>query len=178
VGGIRPDIEVGEKRNPAMLYYLFMDRDFVVFDYITGWVRNHESISSPDSFVYPDEDYEDFKKIALEKKFEYDRQSGKALQALKEVAEFEGFLEENATLFATLEENLKPDLARDLERYKPEIKQYIASEIVKRYYYERGELQFNLRGDKTLEKALEVLGNKEMYVKTLSSPEKENGERR
>jgi carboxyl-terminal processing protease len=172
VGGIRPDFEIDERKDPTMLYYLFMDRDFVVFDYVTDWVRNHDTIPSPDNFVYSDEDYEDFKKIALEKKFEYDRQSGKALNTLKEMAEFEGFLEENSTLFATLEEKLKPDLARDLERFKSRIKQYIASEIVKRYYYDKGELQYNLKEDKTLEKALEVLGDKEIYMKTLSSPEK------
>lgn len=169
-GGVRPDFEIDEKKIPAMLYYLDMDKDFIVFDYVTDWVKNHKTITLPDNFVYSDKDYEDFKKVAVEKKFEYDRQSGKALNALKEVAEFEGFFEEDATLFASLEEKLKPDLARDLEKYKSEIKQYIASEIVKRYYYRSGELQFNLKDDKTLAKALEVLGNKELYTKTLSSP--------
>jgi carboxyl-terminal processing protease len=171
-GGIRPDVEVEEKNMPTMFYYLYRDMDFVLFDYITEWVEKHPAIPLPDRFVYSDEDYEDFKKVAVEKKFEYDRQSERMLNSLKEVAEFEGFLKEDSTVFATLEEKLKPDLARDLERYKSEIKQYIASEIVKRYYYQKGELQFNLRNDKTLDKALEVLGNRDMYMKILSSPEK------
>ncbi|MDR0836117.1 MAG: S41 family peptidase [Tannerella sp.] len=171
-GGIHPDFEVNEKKIPTMLYYLYLDKDYVVFDYVTNWVSTHNSISSPDVFAYSDEDYEGFKKYAIEKKFEYDPQSGKALKALKEVSEFEGFLIEDSTLFTTLGQKLKPDLVLDLEKFKPEIKQYLASEIVKRYYYRKGELQFNLREDKTLEKALETLGNRELYIKTLSSPEK------
>jgi carboxyl-terminal processing protease len=172
-GGIRPDFEIDERKTPTMLYYLYMDRDFILFDYVTDWVENHKTIVSPDSFVYSDEDYENFKKVALDKNFEYDRQSEKALNTLKEVAALEGFLDEDSTLLAALEEKLKPDLARDLEKFKPEIKRYIASEIVKRYYYQKGELQYNLKEDRTLEKALEVLGDKELYLKTLSSPEEQ-----
>ena len=170
-GGIRPDIEVEEEKMPTMLYYLYNDRDFILFDYVNNWVEKHKTIPSPDRFVYSDEDYEDFKKIAIEKNFEYDRQSEKALNTLEEVAKFEGFLDEDSTLFTTLEEKLKPNLERDLNTYKPEIKRYIASEIVKRYYYQKGEMQYGLQDDKTLEKAMEILNNRELYAKILSSPE-------
>jgi carboxyl-terminal processing protease len=170
-GGIRPDFEVEEEKTPTMLYYLYMDRDFIAFDYVSDWVSNHKTIAPPESFVYSDEDYEGFKKAAIEKNFEYDRQSERVLSTLKEIASLEGFLEDDSTLLATLGEKLKPDLARDLEKFKPKIKQYIASEIVKRYYYQKGESQFNLRGDRIFEKALDVLGDKELYMKTLSSPE-------
>ncbi|MDR2147673.1 MAG: S41 family peptidase [Tannerella sp.] len=170
-GGIRPDVEVEEEKLPTMLYYLDNDRDFVVFDYVNDWVTKHQTIPSPDLFAYSDEDYEDFKKIAVEKKFEYDRQSEKMLGTLKEVANFEGFLAEDSTVFATLEDKLKPDLERDLDRYKPEIKRLVASEIVKRYYYLRGQIQYSLRNDKTLEKAMEVLKDRELYAKTLSPAE-------
>ncbi|MDR3266972.1 MAG: S41 family peptidase, partial [Tannerella sp.] len=40
-GGVRPDFEVDEKKMPTMLYYLFMDKDFIVFDYVTDWVGKH-----------------------------------------------------------------------------------------------------------------------------------------
>jgi carboxyl-terminal processing protease len=171
-GGVRPDVEIEEETIPAILYYLYLDQNYVVFDYITDWAAKHNTILPPEQFVFSDEDYEDFKKTVIEKNFEYDRQSEKALNALVEVAKFEGFLEEDSTIFATLREKLKPDLKRDLDRYKSEIKRYITSRIIKRYYYQKGEMIYNLKEDKTLEKAMEVLRNKTLYTNLLSSPEK------
>jgi carboxyl-terminal processing protease len=173
-GGIRPDFETEEEKTPAMLYYLYADKDYVLFDYVTDWVQRHKTIPPVEEFVYPDEDYESFKKFMAEKNFEYDRQSGKALDALREVAQFEGFTDDtDSTLFVALGEKLKPDLERDLERYKKVIKALIASEIVKRYYYQRGEIRYSLRDDSTFHKALEVLNDGELYAKTLkpSPPE-------
>jgi carboxyl-terminal processing protease len=166
-GGIGPDFEVEEDKMPTMLYYLYADRDYILFDYVTDWVNVHATIPPAEDFVYSDEDYELFRKYLSEKNFEYDRQSEKALKALKEVAEVEGFTDEDSTLFLALEEKLKPDLERDLNRYKEDIKVLIASEIVKRYYYQKGEIMYNLRDDKAFHKALEVLKDKVLYDKTL-----------
>ncbi len=175
-GGIRPDFEVEEDKMPTMLYYLYADRDYILFDYVTEWVSKHKAIAPAADFVYSDEDYESFRKYMVEKNFEYDRQSEKTLKALKEVAEFEGFMEEDSTLFVALEEKLKPNLERDLVRYEKEIRRLISSEIVKRYYYQKGEIQYNLRGDDTLQKALDVLKNKGIYNEALKPLPVEEGQ--
>lgn len=176
-GGVRPDFEVEEKKTPTMLYYLL--NDFTLFDYVTDWVQAHPTIAPAEEFVYPDADYEGFKQRLKDAKFTYDRQSEKALKNLKEVADFEGYLSEDTTVFAALEAQLKPDLERDLERYKEDIKKLITTEIVKRYYYQEGELIESLKGDKALQKALEVLADEVLYRQTLSAPkpekEKETG---
>ena len=166
-GGIRPDIEVDEQKLPTMYYYLYADRDYILFDYITEWISQHQTGPSVADFYFSDEDYEIFKKYMVEKNFQYDRQSEKTLKALKEVAEFEGFLEDNAELFNDLEAKLQPNLTHDLERFKKEIKQYISAQIIKRYYYQSGEVQFNLRDDVIFQKALEVLKNRELYNNAL-----------
>ena len=46
----------------------------------------------------------------------------------------------------------------------------MATEMVKRYYYQRGELQESLKDDAVLEKALQVLADPELMKKTLSQP--------
>ena len=168
-GGIRPDFEMEEKKTPTMLFYLV--NDFALFDFVTDWVRAHPTIAPAKDFVLSDADYDAFKKRLKEANFTYDRQSEKALKSLKEVAEYEGYLAEDSATFAALEARLKPNLDRDLERYKDDIKKIIAAEIVKRYYYQEGEMIENLKGDKTLAKALEVLADRELYRKTLSGPE-------
>ena len=168
-GGIRPDFEMEEKKTPTMLFYLV--NDFALFDFVTDWVRAHPTIAPAKDFVLSDADYDAFKKRLKEANFTYDRQSEKALKSLKEVAEHEGYLAEDSATFAALEARLKPNLDRDLVRYKDDIKKIIAAEIVKRYYYQEGEMIENLKGDKTLAKALEVLADRELYRKTLSGPE-------
>ncbi len=168
-GGIRPDFEMEEKKTPTMLFYIVTD--FALFDFFTDWVRAHPTIAPAKDFVLSDADYDAFKKRLKEANFTYDRQSEKALKSLKEVAEHEGYLAEDSATFAALEARLKPNLDRDLERYKDDIKKIISAEIVKRYYYQEGEMIENLKGDKTLAKALEVLADRELYRKTLSGPE-------
>ncbi|RHJ90223.1 S41 family peptidase [Parabacteroides bouchesdurhonensis] len=170
-GGVRPEFEIKEKRIPTIIYYLATD--WTLFDFITDWVQKHKTISPAEEFTFTDEDFEAFKQYAKEKNFTYDRQSEKALKNLKEIAGFEGYLEGDSTALQALEAKLTPDLDRDFERNKDEIKKLMAAEIVKRYYYQKGELLQNLKDDDVLDKALEVLSNRELYDKTLSAPEKQ-----
>ena len=92
------------------------------------------------------------------------------LKNLKEVAGFEGYMDESSEEFKALEAKLTPNLDRDLDRFKGQISELLASEIVKRYYYQKGELIQGLKKDKVLDKALEVLGNTSLYQSTLSVP--------
>jgi len=168
-GGLRPDFEVEEPAMPTMLYYLYTD--LALFDYVTEWVQAHPKIPPPAEFEYPDADYEAFKTYLKSKNFTYDRQSEKMLKNLMEVAKFEGFLDNDSTLFAALEAKLIPDLDRDLERHKEHVKKMISTEIVKRYYFQKGAAVERLKNDVVLEKALSVLNDQELYRLTLSAPE-------
>ena len=168
-GGLRPDFEVEEPKIPTMMYYLATD--FALFDYVTEWVQAHPTIPPAEEFVYPAEDYESFKTYLKNKNFTYDRQSERVLKNLKDVAEFEGYLTEDSTIFAALEAKLTPDLDKDLERFKEQITKLISVEIVKRYYFQKGAMIESLKNDLVLEKALSVLENQELYSETLNTPQ-------
>jgi carboxyl-terminal processing protease len=167
-GGIMPDIKIEEPEQPTLMFYLMTD--FIVTDFVAEWSQKHKKIAPPETFVVTDEDFEAFKQYAKAKNFTYDRQSEKILKNLKEVAKIEGFLEQDSTLFDALSAKLIPDLERDFDRNKERIKEVLASEIMKRYYYQKGDLIQSLRDDKVLEKALEVLNDPALYEKTLSAP--------
>lgn len=170
-GGVRPEFEVKEPKVPTMMYYLAVDT--VLFDFVTDWAAKHKTIAPIEEFKVSDEDFEALKQYAKLKGFTYDRQSEKVLKNLKEVAEFEGYLEDDSTAFKALEAKLTPNLERDFDRFKDDVKRVMAAEIVKRYYYQSGELQQNLKDDIVLNKAIEVLSDEELYRKTLSAPVKE-----
>ena len=168
-GGVRPEFEIEEEEMPTMMYYLATD--FVLMDFVTDWAQKHKTIPPVEEFTVSDEDFEAFKNYAKEKNFTYDRQSEKVLKNLKEVAKFEGYMDSDSTIFNALEARLTPDLKREVNQDKDEIQKLMASEIVKRYYYQKGELLESLKEDEVLDKAIEVLGDQELYNKTLSTPE-------
>ncbi|WP_280750258.1 MULTISPECIES: S41 family peptidase [unclassified Parabacteroides] len=163
-GGIRPDFEVEAEDVPTMIYYLM--NDYALFDFVTDWVQKQKTRVPIEEFTVTDEDFEALKAYAKEKEFSYDKQSTKALKQLKEIAEFEGYLKNDSTLFDSLEEKLTPDLERDFDRNKEAIKKLLASEIVVRNYYQRGRVMESLKDDKVLDKAIEVLHNQELYQST------------
>ena len=52
---------------------------------------------------------------------------------------------------------LIPDFRDAIARNKEEVKQMLGSDIVLRYYYQKGQAAFNLRYDKELKRALQEL---------------------
>lgn len=165
-GGIRPDIEVKGDRIPNIVFYL-MNED-IIFDYATQYCWDHPTMESIESFKLTDEDYRAFKELVKSRDFTYDRQSEKMLKSLKEVAEFEGYMEGASEEFKALEKKLNHNLDRDLDYFSKQIKTYIAQEIVTRYFYQRGAAMERLKDDEDLEKAISVLKDGKQYSEILS----------
>ena len=149
-----------------ILFYLI--NDFVIFDYATRYVQKHPAVSSLSDFKITEEDYADFKQFVKERKFTYDRQSDAVLKNLKEIAKFEGYLNDASEEFAALEKKLTHNLDRDLDHFEKDIRGAIAAEAVKRYFYLKGSIVEQLKDDPDLNKAIEVLKNKAAYAKLLS----------
>lgn len=170
-GGVSPDIKLDEEKMITISYYL--ENQLIIFDWVTNWAMKRKTIASPESFTISDEDYNDFKEFVKSKDFKYDRLSEKSMESLKEVMEFEGYMNTAGEEFKALEAKLVPDLDRDLETFKEDIKNQINIEIIKRYYYQKGEFVLALQNDKGLKRAIEVLNNQDEYSKILSAPAQE-----
>lgn len=165
-GGVSPDIEVKQDRLPNILYYLV--RDNLIFDYATDYCLKHPVIGSAEKFELTDADYTDFKNKVKGADFKYDQQSEKILKTLKEAAEFEGYMKEASDEFKALENKLSHNLDRDLDYFSKDIKEMISEEIIKRYYYQRGAIIQQLKGDNELDEAVKILTNPERYQQILS----------
>lgn len=168
-GGILPDITLTSDTLPTMVYYLRFNND--AFDWVTDYVRSHRSIASPRDFRLTEADYASFSERLIEKKFDYDRQSGKELQKLEDLAKFEGYYSKSREAFETLKKILVPDLKHDLQAHRPFIEEYLTDAILTRYYYNRGALERRVPEDKMVRAAIELLGDSVRYAKTLSTPE-------
>lgn len=167
-GGVTPDISVKQDKLPNILYYLVNDN--LIFNYATDYCLKHPTIPSPEQFEVTDADYADFKAMVKKADFKYDQQTEKILKNLKEMAEFEGYLADSSEEFKALEKKLSHNLDRDLDHFSKDIKNMIAVEIIKRYYYQRGSIIQQLKDDDDLKEAVKVLGDQPKYKEMLSSP--------
>ncbi|WP_321519524.1 S41 family peptidase [uncultured Bacteroides sp.] len=166
-GGILPDVEIKAEKIPNILYYLTMDKIF--FEFANTYCQKHSTIPSAKDFALTNEDYNDFKVLVNKSNFKYDRQSDKVLKNLKEVAEFEGYMDDASEEFKALEKKLSHNLDRDLDHFSKDIKSLISTEIVKRYHYQKGAIAQQLKNDDELVKAIELLKNTEKYKGILST---------
>lgn len=164
-GGVMPDVEVKSEKLANILFYLLKDNLF--FTYANSYCLTHPTIATPDKFVITDAEYNAFKALVEKSNFTYDRQSEKMLKSLKEVAEFEGYMDDASTEFKALEKKLNHNLDRDLTHFSKDIKSMLASEIVKRYYYQRGAAIIQSKDDNDLKKAIELVNNRTEYNKIL-----------
>ena len=169
-GGILPDIVTEREKLPNILYYLIADH--LIFDYATQYCLQHPTIAEAETFNLSDEDYEVFKTYVKEQDFKYDQQTEKILKNLKEMAQFEGYLETASAEFDALEQKLQHNLDRDLDYFARPIKESLAEEIVKRYYYQRGSIIKQLKEDADLKAALRILTDSAEYSRILSVEKK------
>ncbi len=165
-GGVTPDITSKTEKLPNILYYLVSENK--LFDFATDYCLRHPSIPVVENFVLSDDEYSLFKKQVIDSDFKYDQQSEKVLANLREIAEFEGYLEGASDAFDALEKKLVHNLEHDLDYFSNDIKKVLSIEIVKRYYYQKGAIQQQLKDDEDMRAALGVLSDPERYKQILS----------
>lgn len=153
--GITPDVSVESEKGNYISYYLFTDN--IIFDFATQYYYSHPKIENPNTFNITDDEYNSFISFVKSKNFTYKLESEKMLSQLRKLVETEGYLTQTDTLFKQLSPMLKADVERDLRDFRKDIQKLLESEIVKRYYYQRGYYEFFLRYDDWLAKAIESI---------------------
>jgi len=160
--GIFPDIEVKQEKLGRLSSLLLMED--VVFDFATVFANTHDSISGPDLFKLKDEDYRAFIEFVLENEnFTFETASEIKLKELKEITDAEGYSEVIASAYKEISELVSADLEKELISIQPEISRWIESEIISRYYFQRGASVHGFRFDLEVIKAKELLLNIDTY---------------
>lgn len=151
-GGILPDVVLSDSAKVDVCYSLYVKNMF--FDYATQYHRLHDSIAAPDVFTLTDLDIEDFCQFLDEQGFTYETETGKYFRDVLEMARHEDI--DSATLLAleALLPQLQPSFREAIYRNLDEVKSLLGSEIVLRYYYQRGQAAYQLRFDDELKRAL------------------------
>ena len=169
-GGIKPDLEVKPDSLPNIAYYLSAsgrDSTEVMLEYVMDYIERHPTIAPAEDFSLTDADYAEFKQRVLKSGFTYDPESEKVMKRLKQMMEFEGYMEDAKPEFEALEKKLAHNLDKDLDRHKALIMQLLQNDIVAAYYYQAGSIANTLQYDKQMKAAEELLLDNERYRQML-----------
>ncbi|MCM1094531.1 MAG: S41 family peptidase [Bacteroides sp.] len=168
-GGITPDIKVEYPEINRLTYNIIVDH--WAFDYATKFAAQNPTIAPADQFVLTDSIFDDFKAYIDPQKFNYDKVCEQMLAALKKTAENEGYMNDSIKAqFKVLEGMLKHNLDHDLDNNRRAIEEILAGEIIKRYYYQQGQVIEALKRDETLDSAAVILNDINRYKALLSAP--------
>jgi len=136
---------------------------FLPFDYATQFVRNHSTIPSPKEFKITDEIYEDFVAFLQDKDYTYTTPTEEGIKVLMNNAKDEKCDDNVKKLLEQAQEKIKEDKKNDLYKFKDEIKELLLSEIVVRYYNQKGRVEAMIQNDKEVKKAIDLLNNISAY---------------
>ena len=164
-GGITPDIEILPEPMSQISSELFQ-RNYI-FDFATNYYWSHPDIKSPEEFSFTDQDYTDFKTFLLNRKFNYKTDTEESLNELITNAKKEKYYDIHKDLFNDLEKDIAHSLDQDLKLFRSEITDLLEDEIISRYFYESGAIEWTIKKDDQILKARDILNNKEVYSSIL-----------
>jgi carboxyl-terminal processing protease len=165
-GGISPDVIILPETLSQVSSELFVRN--LIFDFATQYFWAHPGIKNPSQVVLTDQDYADFRNFLLGRKFDYKTVTEQSLNELISNAKKEKYYDLHKDLFDEIQKDVTHSLDQDLSIFKPEIKELLEEEIVSRYFYEEGAIAWTIKDDEQVNKAIEVLNNKEKYSSILS----------
>ena len=157
-GGITPDIKIDYPDLTRLVFNIV--RDNWAFDFATKYAAEHPSIDPPATFEITDDIFNEFKRFIDPERFQYDKVCETGLENLRKVAKAEGYINDDTqAAFDQLATMLKHDLDHDLDQHRSEIVKILAQELLTRYYYQAGEVEYDTRHDETVDRAAAVLSN-------------------
>ena len=156
--GIEPDIEVAPEYMSNIA--IALTQQFLVFDYATQYYRSHKEIAPAADFEVDDALYDDFCRYLKEKKLNYSTVTERVIKELREVAKEEKYDSAINGQLKEMEAALEHEKEGDMVKHRREISEMLKSEILSRYYYDRGRIEGSLGSDPVVKRAMEELNAK------------------
>ncbi|HPC99217.1 MAG TPA: S41 family peptidase [Bacteroidales bacterium] len=165
-GGITPDIEIIPETLSQIATELYLRN--LIFDYATIYYWSHPEVTSKDQISVTDSLYNDFTGFLEKRGFNYQTLTEKAFSEFADNAKREKYFDANRDLFSALEKEVTHNLQKDLSNFRNEISEILTDEIIRRYFYEEGAIEWSVRNDEQVKKAVEILNDKSLYRSLLS----------
>lgn len=167
-GGINPDI-ITEERIVSRISTA-LERNFHLFDFATRYVRKNPPPVSPAEFKMPDPEFDLFINELSSKDVEFETIPTQSYNQLMAIAKEEGYSNELEQDMKKLEAVIEESKQSSVRTHRDEIRRRTESEIVSRYFFQTGRIQYNLRSDAEIDSAVAVLSNPLRYRNLLEKP--------
>lgn len=164
-GGIMPDIKIIPDTMAKVTQELLIKDLF--FDFVNEYALTHPTVDSPSTFTVTEELYAAFKNFLKEWNFEYETATQVMLDKLIKIAREEKYYDQIAGNIDALKANVEHSIDRDLEVFRDEISELLADQFMGRYYLQAGVIEYHVRFDKAIKRAVEVLENTGEYEEIL-----------
>jgi carboxyl-terminal processing protease len=164
-GGVEPDFALPEPEYHKVTQDLI--RENLIFDFANAYRARNASLPSVKDFQISDALYAEFVSFVQSRQFKATARQDKKLEELDKELKKEAYYETVKGSVAALRAELERLSQSDIQAHKKEIQHVLRTEIVKRYYYEKGYQEASLAQDPEVQKAIEILNNPELYRQTL-----------
>ena len=164
-GGITPDVKlkIAERTNATIALL----KSNTIFKYATNYFYKHPTIASSKDFIFSDEDYNQFINYLNTNENIFKIDTEKDLENTLKTATKDGYQLKIKEEFKILKAKLKAEKIKELSQNKSEIKVVLTNEIVRKYYYKKGEYIHKVHHDNAIIEAISVLKNEKKYQNIL-----------
>ncbi|MFC4211698.1 S41 family peptidase [Pedobacter lithocola] len=163
--GVYPDIVVeAAKLSPITITML---NKSMFFNYANQYKKDKPSVASAKTFQITDADYAAFANSLADKDLSYQSRTERLLTELRYEADKENKTAEVKADLESLKNKLTSAKKADLANHKSEIKRVLETQIVSRYFYEKGRIEQSFQYDKELNAAKLVFNNQPQMLAIL-----------
>jgi len=155
--GVYPDVVIASpKLSPVTVN---MINKSLFFNYANAYWKKTPKVESAKSFQLSDADYNAFVNTLAEKDLTYQSRTERLLSDLRVEADKENKSAEVKAELENLKYKLTSSKKNDMALHKTEIKRVLETQIVSRYFYEKGRVEQSFQYDKELATAKGLFSN-------------------
>jgi carboxyl-terminal processing protease len=155
--GIEPDVSMNDSSLTSFGNFLL--KNHLIFNFATKFALTHESIEKPNNFQLTENEINDFKAFMLQHNRKYQSNETKALEKIRKEIETGNKQSPILTSYESLMQKLVERDAMSFENHRTEVHKLLEREIIGRYYFQKGQIEYSLKHDPVLIKSLEILEN-------------------
>ncbi len=166
-GGIEPDIEVVE--NAPSLIKKALQEKHLFTGFAVQYFQHHATTNqSAKDFSITENDFNDFVKYLSSKAYSYNTNTEKKLEQLEKSLEKENYKQTVSAELMALQEKVKHNNEKDLQKNKTELTNELDRIIAGFYFHESGLVENTFKHDDELQTAITVLHDDNQYKQILA----------
>jgi len=160
-GGVNPDVVLEKKKSDKFIRYI--KESNLVFNFVNSFVSRNDSIDGPDTFEVSDEVLVEFKDYLKSSGYQYLSATEKVMDEMNSISRDESYSPETIELIKSMKQKVQSAQKKSFETKDELLRKELKSEIVSRYYYQKGKTAASLYDDEEISAAAALLATPEKY---------------